>query len=259
MLVPARRVRQRGSRHNRAPSQDQGHTVRINDVVSVEPEAFESADPDGTDEMLVLRARTNDRAAFELLMRRHNQRVYRVVRSVLRDPTEIEDVIQQAYLQAFLHLDQFDGTARWSTWVCRIAINEALARLRQRSRFVSSDDAMSEGAMANLSRLSTGDPEREAAGREFGQMVEQAIDGLPEIYRAVLIMRQIEGMTTIETAAVLDVEPDVIKTRLHRARAALRTAIENRVGGQMKNAYTFGNERCDRVVAAVLTRLKLGE
>ena len=208
-----------------------------------------------TDEALVERARAHDRAAFELLMRRHNQRVYRVVRSLLRDADEIEDVIQQSYLQAFLHLDQFGGNARWSTWVCRIAINEALARIRQRGRFVSID-AASEEAMADFSKGPDGDPERKAAGREFGAMVEQAIDGLPDIYRSVLILREIEGMTTEETAAVLGVEIDVVKTRLHRARAALRSAIENRVGEQMQSAFTFGNERCDRVVASVLARLK---
>jgi len=221
------------------------------------PPSFESGDPDDTDEALVTRARTGDSAAFELLMRRHNQRIYRVVRSLLRDPDEIEDIIQQAYLQAFLHLDQFGGNARWSTWVCRIAINEALARLRQRGRFVSMD-AASEEAMTDFEKVSSGDPERAAAGREFGHMVEQAIDGLPEIYRAVLIMREVEGMSTLEAASVLDVEPEVIKTRLHRARASLRSAIENRVGDQMKNAYTFGNERCDRVVAFVLARLNVG-
>ena len=102
----------------------------------------------------MVRARARDRAAFELLMRRHNQRVYRVVRSILRDADEIEDVIQQAYLQAFLHLDQFGGNARWSTWVCRIAINEALARIRQRGRFVSID-AASEEAMADFRRVRT--------------------------------------------------------------------------------------------------------
>ena len=209
-----------------------------------------------TDEALVERARAHDRAAFELLMRRHNQRVYRVVRSLLRDADEIEDVIQQSYLQAFLHLDQFGGNARWSTWVCRIAINEALARIRQRGRFVSID-AASEEAMADFSKGPDGDPERKAAGREFGAMVEQAIDGLPDIYRSVLILREIEGITTEETAAVLGVEIDVVKTRLHRARAALRSAIENRVGEQMQSAFTFGNERCDRVVAAVLAKLDL--
>jgi RNA polymerase sigma-70 factor (ECF subfamily) len=225
--------------------------------VTIDRATVGAARAEETDEQLVERARGHDRAAFELLMRRHNQRLYRVVRSILRGADEIEDVIQQAYLQAFTHLDQFGGNARWSTWVCRIAINEALARIRQRGRFVSID-AASEEAMADFSKGPSSDPERTAAGREFGHLVERAIDGLPDIYRSVLILREVEGMTTEETAAVLDVEVDVVKTRLHRARASLRAAIENRVGEQMQNAFTFGNERCDRVVAAVLARLDFG-
>jgi RNA polymerase sigma-70 factor (ECF subfamily) len=229
----------------------------MHDATGAGVATIEPPNADDTDELLLRRARARDGAAFELLMRRHNQRVYRVVRSVLRDPDDAEDVIQHAYVQAFLHLDQFAGNARWSTWVCRIAINEALARLRQRGRFVSME-SMSDEAMADLSSASPSDPERAAAGREFGQVVEQAIDELPDIYRAVVIMREVEGMTTSETAAVLDVEPEVVKTRLHRARASLRAAIEGRTGDQMKDAYTFGNERCDRIVASVLARLDSG-
>jgi len=168
----------------------------------------------------------------------------------------IEDVIQQAYVQAFIHLGQFSGAARWSTWVCRIAINEALARRRQQSRFVSID-AASEGAMTDFERIASRDPERAAADRELGSMVEQEIDRLPEIYRTVIIMREVEDMSTLEAAAVLNVEPEVIKTRLHRARAGLRAAIESRVGEGLKSAYAFGNERCDRTVAAVLARLRI--
>jgi RNA polymerase sigma-70 factor (ECF subfamily) len=216
----------------------------------------ERSEPGGSDEALVERARGRDAVAFELLMRRHNQRVYRVVRSVLRDPDEIEDVMQQAYVQAFLHLDQFEGHARWSTWVCRIALNEAFARVRQRGRFVPIH-AVNEETMAELSKTSNNDPERAAAGRQLGKMVEAAIDELPEIYRVVLILREIEGMTTTETAAVLEVQEDVVKTWLHRARASLRSEIEGQIGEQMQNVYTFGNERCDRVVASVLARLKL--
>jgi len=208
-----------------------------------------------TDEQLVERARANDLTAFELLMRRHNQRVYRVVRSVLRDPAAIEDVMQQAYLAAFTHLDQFEGAARWSTWVCRIAINEALATVRQRGRFVSID-AANEELMADAAEPHTPDPEHAAAGRELGQIVEQAMDRLPDLYRAVLMMREIEGMTTAETAAVLDVAEDVVKTRLHRARALLRTAIERRTGQELMKAFSFGAERCDRVVNGVLARLQ---
>jgi RNA polymerase sigma-70 factor (ECF subfamily) len=230
--------------------------MSVNDVTGAGAAQLGLEDASESDEALVARARARDGSAFELLMRRHNQRVYRVVRSVLRDDDEIEDVIQQAYMQAFLHLDQFGGNARWSTWLCRIAINEALARLRRRGRFVSID-AISEDVMADLPRSSSGDPERTAARREFSHLVEEAIDGLADIYRAVVILREVEGMTTEETAAVLEVEPEVVRTRLHRARASLRTAIEDRIGEQMKGTYTFGNERCDRVVAAVLARLDL--
>jgi RNA polymerase sigma-70 factor, ECF subfamily len=209
-----------------------------------------------SDEELIDRARLDDSMAFELLMRRHNQRLYRVVRSVLREPAEIEDVIQQAYLSAFQHLDQFQGAARWSTWLCRIAMNEALARVRQRRRFVSMD-VDSDERTASMSRDGMRDPESSAVGREVGELIEQAIDKMPSLYRSVLLMRGIEGMTTAETAAVLEVEPEVVKTRLHRARATLRSIIEDELGERMKNAYSFGNERCDRVVAAVLAQLSL--
>jgi RNA polymerase sigma-70 factor (ECF subfamily) len=206
------------------------------------------------DQALVAQARDGDLVAFELLMRRHNQRVYRVVRSVLRNPAEIEDAIQQAYLSAFAHLDQFKGTAGWSTWLCRIAFNEALARLRSHGRFVSIDE-VSEGVMSETWKTTASDPERAAANHELAQVVEQAIDGLPDIYRSVLIMREIEGMTTAEVADVLEVADEVVKTRLHRARTALRSVVEQRIGQQLKDAYAFGNERCDRVVAGVLARL----
>jgi RNA polymerase sigma-70 factor (ECF subfamily) len=228
--------------------------VRLVEKADVAGPALSAVDGGASDDALVARARARDATAFELLMRRHNQRVYRVVRSLLRDGPEIDDVIQQAYLQAFQHLDQFTGAASWSTWMCRIAINEALTRLRQRGRFISVDTA-NEDAMSNISKAPDADPERAAAGRELGRMVEHAIDQLPEIHRIVLILREIEGMTVVETAAALDVEEGVVKTRLHRARAALRSAIEGRVGEQMKNAFTFGNARCDAVVAAVLARL----
>jgi len=187
-------------------------------------------------------------------MRRHNQRVYRVVRSLLRDPSEIEDVMQQAYVQAFLHLEQFGGASRWSTWVCRIAINDALARLRQRGRFVSLD-SVSEPLMTAPSQAPGADPEREAASQELRGMVEQLIDALPESYRMVLILRELEGMSTAEVAEVLSVERAVVKTRLHRARKALRGAMQSRAGEDLSGAYAFGNERCDRVVTMVLARL----
>jgi RNA polymerase sigma-70 factor (ECF subfamily) len=210
--------------------------------------------PDPSDELLVDRARTGDPAAFELLMRRHNQRVYRTVRTVLRDGPDIEDVMQQAYVLAFTHLDQFQGHARWSTWMCRIAFNEALARVRQGGRVVSID-AASEGSMERTKKDSGPDPEREAAGREIARIVEHALDELPDIYRAVVVLRQVEGLDTAETASVLGVAEEVVKTRLHRGRALLRETLERRLDEQLDGAYAFGNERCDRVVAAAMARL----
>ncbi len=207
-----------------------------------------------TDEALVARAQAHDSTAFELLMRRHNQRVYRVVRSVLHDPAEVEDVMQQAYLSAFSHLEQFRGASQWSTWICRIAVNEALGRKRHRGRFQSLDETMGE-PVTDLWQKGDLDPERTASSRELRQLVEQEIDKLPEGLRSVLVLRELEGMNTAETAAVLDVADEVVKTRLHRARALLRQRIEEQLGEQFAEAFSFGAERCDRVVAGVLARL----
>jgi RNA polymerase sigma-70 factor (ECF subfamily) len=212
---------------------------------------------DPTDEVLAARARAGERSAFELLMRRNNRRVYRTVRSVLRDGAEVEDVMQEAYVSAFAHLDQFEGTARFSTWLCRIAYNEALARVRRRGRFVSVD-ASREDTMPEVSKATGPDPERTAADREIARVLESAIDRLPDIYRGVLVLRQIDGLGVAETATVLGVAEEVVKTRLHRARALLREALEERIGAQLDATYAFGAQRCDRLVGAVLARLDAG-
>jgi RNA polymerase sigma-70 factor (ECF subfamily) len=219
-----------------------------------------TADP--TDEDLAGRAQAGDRTAFELLMRRNNRRVYRTIRSVLRDGAEVEDAMQEAYVSAFTHLDQFHGAARWSTWLCRIAYNEALARVRRRKRFVSIEaEANNEGRMKDKDapRTPAPDPERAVADRELARVLEGAIDRLPDIYRAVLMLRQIDGLGVAETAAVLEVAEEVVKTRLHRARALLRAELEERIGAQLDDTYAFGAQRCDRVVAAVLQRLPSNE
>jgi RNA polymerase sigma-70 factor (ECF subfamily) len=217
--------------------------------------------PEIPDEELVERARQGDRLAFELLMRRNNRRLYRVIRSVLREAPEVEEVMQQSYVLAFSHLDQLQTAARWSSWLCRIAFNEALARVRQRGRFVSieaSIDELPDGSGGPEGwRGPAPDPERQVRARELGRLVEEAVDGLPDIYRSVLIFREIEGLNTAETAAILDVEESVVKTRLHRARGLLREAIEQRLGEQLEDAYAFEARRCDRVVAAVFARITI--
>jgi RNA polymerase sigma-70 factor (ECF subfamily) len=224
--------------------------VHRSGATSVGPQEI-PAEP--TDEVLVDRARAGDTAAFELLMRRHNRRVYRAVRTVLRDGADVEDVMQQAYVQAFTHLDQFEGAARWSTWVCRIAFNEALARVRQQGRFVTID-AEKEGTVEDTGRAPLLDPERAAGRRELARLVERELDRLPDIYRAVVVFREVEGLSTADTAQVLGVEEAVVKTRLHRARALLRASIEARLGTGLAESYAFDAVRCDRIVAGVLAR-----
>jgi len=217
--------------------------------------ALERAAQPLSDEEVVARVRGGDSAFFEVLMRRNNQRLYRTVRAVLRDEAEAEDVMQQAYLSAFAHLDQFAGEARFSTWLLRIGVNEALARLRQRRRHLQiepkdQDDAESLPVEADMPT-----PEERAADRELAELIETIVDGLPLGYREVLVLRLVEGLDTAETAAVLDLGQDVVKQRLHRARQMVQGSIEARVGAAAAAAFEFKAPRCDRVVAAVMARL----
>ncbi|HEX5745448.1 MAG TPA: RNA polymerase sigma factor [Archangium sp.] len=210
-----------------------------------------------SDEEIVHRVCAGETALFEVLMRRHNARVYRAVRALLRDEAEAEDVMQQAYVLAFTHLDQFKGSARFSTWLLRIAVNEALLHLRKRSRLVALDGGADDALEAGMKRLDrpTLDPERRTAERELVRLLETSIDALPASSRMVLMLREVDGLSTAETAEVLSVSEDVVKTRLHRARALLREEWENRLGGQLEEVFSFLAPRCDRVVAAVMSRL----
>jgi RNA polymerase sigma-70 factor (ECF subfamily) len=212
-----------------------------------------------SDEEVVARVRDGDTSLFEVLMRRHNQRLYRAVRSVLRDESEVEDVMQQAYLAAFTHLAQFAGTAKFSTWLVRIGINEALLRLRQRRRLhpvaaVARQDELEETAPPPEDPpMPT--PEDRTAGRELGRLLEETVDQLPAAYRQVFMLRLVEGLDTAETAAALDLGEEAVKQRLHRARAMVQQAIEARVGASARAAFEFHAPRCDRVVAAVMAEL----
>ena len=210
-----------------------------------------------SDEELARRVGAGETALFEVLMRRHNARVYRAVRALVRDEDEAEDVMQQAYVLAFTHLDQFQGDARFSTWLIRIAVNEALQYLRKRSRLVAIDGGADDELEAGMKLLerNTPDPERQTSERELSRLLEATIDALPVPYRMVFMLREVDGLSTAETAEVLSVSQDVVKTRLHRARALLREALENRFGDQLEEVFSFQAPRCDRVVAAVMARL----
>lgn len=201
------------------------------------------------DEEVVARVRAGDTPSFELLMRRHNQRLYRVARSILRDEAEVEDVLQEAYTNAFTHLDQFQGRARFSTWLTRIAVHEALHRSKRKRRLTGSEEVVDE-----IESPEAG-PEKGAFHGELREILEAAIDRVPEGYRTVFVLRDVEGFNTADTAACLSIPEETVKTRLHRARQQLRRELDQALGTDVKQAFGFGFERCDRLVEAVLRRL----
>jgi RNA polymerase sigma-70 factor (ECF subfamily) len=208
-----------------------------------------------TDEQVAERVLQGETALFEVLMRRHNQRLYRVARTILRDDAEAEDVMQDAYVRAFQHLAQFEARAKFSTWLTRIAVNEALGRLRRRSRYQSIEPDEPNGDLMQLLTSSAASPEQQASSAETVALLESAILSLPETYRTALVMRDVEDMTTAETAQALDISEENVKIRLHRARALLRKELYARAGASSAAAFQFHAVRCDRVVSNVFARL----
>lgn len=208
-----------------------------------------------SDEQVVVEVLRGHTALFEVLMRRHNERIYRAARAIVRDEREAEDVMQQAYVNAYAHLRQFDGRARFSTWLTRIAVHEALRRVRRRPTLASLDSPGHSTVECPMPAAPSPDPERQAFSRELRALLESAIDALPDGSREVFMLRQVEGMSTGDVAETLDVTEDVVKTRLSRARAALRRDLLQRAGIASPEAFRFLRPRCDRVVAAVLARI----
>jgi RNA polymerase sigma-70 factor, ECF subfamily len=210
-----------------------------------------------TDESIIPRVLEGDAVLFELLMRRHNQRVYRVIRSILREDSETEDVMQEAYVRAYEHLAQFEGRARFSTWLTRIAVNEAIKRSRMRGRLDPLEVEGSEredGAMQVFQReLPT--PEADASRNEMGFILEKAVLALPDGYRVVVVLRDIEEMSTAETAEALSLSESNVKVRLHRAHELLRDELMALAGVGSAEAFRFHASRCDRVVKAAFARV----
>jgi RNA polymerase sigma-70 factor, ECF subfamily len=204
---------------------------------------------------VVKRVRDGESALFEILMRRYNQRLYRVARAILRDDGEAEDVMQQAYVNAYEHLDQFAERASFSTWLTKIAVYEALARSRRRG--ASEFQTVFESAEDTTIHIQTSapDPEHQAFASELRTLLESAVDGLPEHHRIVFTLREIEGLSTGETAECLGISEENVKTRLHRARALLRDDLFARTGAATAGAFQFHLSRCDRVVAGVLEKI----
>jgi RNA polymerase sigma-70 factor (ECF subfamily) len=208
-----------------------------------------------SDESVVVRVREGDLALFEILMRRHNQRLFRAARSILREDAEAQDVVQHAWLQAYAHLDGFAGRSSFATWITRIAIHEALARARSRQRLRRLDDVFAGEDGMTAPETDQPDPERQALAGVLRLLRERAIDALPDGYRSVFVLREVQGMDTAEAAACLGVSEDVVKTRLSRARGMLRERLYRQAGLATAAAFPFLGQNCDRVVAAVLERL----
>jgi RNA polymerase sigma-70 factor, ECF subfamily len=218
--------------------------------------------PESDEAELLARARQQDETAVRTLIRQHNRRLYRLARSVLRDDSEAEDVVQETYVRAFLNLGAFRGESAFGTWLSRIVINEALGRLHRRPPVADWSDIEDRqpisGQVVPFPLVhEQSDPERTMARREIHSMLEQAIDNLPAAFRTVLIARLIEEMSIEETAALLDLRPETVKTRLHRARKLLHRALERQIGPVMTEAFPFEGRRCARVADAVVRRLAL--
>ncbi|MGZ6124163.1 MAG: RNA polymerase sigma factor [Myxococcales bacterium] len=201
-----------------------------------------------TDGQVIERVLAGDTGLFELIMRRHNERLYRAVRSILRDEAEAEDAMQAAYLHAYAHLADFEGRSAFATWLTRIAIHEALARRRRGLRTVGEEEEADVPA-------DTRSPEEGANDMESRKLLTRAIDALPEHFRTVFVLRQVQELSIEETARCLELEPATVKTRLHRARALLRRRLLAEIEPGGRGALPFAAPRCDRVVASVLARL----
>ena len=212
-----------------------------------------------TEAELVRRARERDEAAIRSIMQSNNRRLYRLARGILRNDSEAEDVVQETYVRAFTHLQDFRGDSSLATWLGRIAINEALGRLRRQRPNVEWTSLPPGTLEAQIIQFplsaASEDPEKSMAQREIQHVVEHAIDELPDAFRIVFITRVIEGMNVEETAEILELKPETVKTRLHRARTMLRENVERKIGPIVMEAFPFAGKRCERLTEAVLKRL----
>jgi RNA polymerase sigma-70 factor, ECF subfamily len=219
-----------------------------------------------TDAELAMRLRRGDAAAFRTLMQRYNQRLFRMARGVLGDSADAEDAVQEAYVLAFTHVDQFREAASLVTWLSRIVLNEAFRRLRQRKDMTALDDGDDSLGKTGIAQVlpfpgaqGPSTPEEDAARAEIRLVLERAIDNLPDIFRVVFVLREIEQMSVEETAACLAIQTDTVKTRLHRARRLLGRSLRQQLSPNLTGVFPFAGERCSRIVTRVLERLGIPE
>jgi len=221
------------------------------------------------DELIVQKVVGGDVALFEVLMRRHNRRVFRTTRAILRSDDDAEDAMQEAYVSAYQHLREFEGRAKFSTWLTRIAVHAALAKIRKAKRITSLEELEEQGGEAGIQQpgeegnvrgptsawgASRG-PEDAASDGELRVALEQAVDALPATFRTVFVMRAVEELSVSETAEALEIPEETVRTRLHRARGMLRADLTRKLEATAPHAFDFHLSRCDRVVAAVFRHL----
>lgn len=240
------------------------YTARVS-AASPPPGAPAAASPapvrltsDEPDEVIVGKVVAGDIALFEVLMRRHNRRVFRTARAILRSDDDAEDAMQEAYVSAYQHLGDFQGRAKFSTWLTRIAVHAALGKIRKGKRITSLEDLEEHGeaamAITEEGRMSTS-PEDAASDTELRAALEQAVDALPPTFRTVFVMRAVEELSVTETAEALEIPEETVRTRLHRARGMLREDLTRKLEATATGAFDFHLSRCDRVVAAVFRRI----
>lgn len=215
-----------------------------------------------SDEALVKLARKRDEAAVRVLIRRHNQRLFRIARGLVHDDNEAEDIVQETYVRAFTALETFRGDAAFATWITRIALNEANGRLRRRRPTVDlaaiEDAGHADGAELIMFPLSSTqpNPETETGRAQVRRLLEDAVDRLPEPFRLVFILRDIEGLGADETAALLGIRPGTVKTRLFRARRLMRAEMERMLSPRFGEVFPFAGRRCARMADRVVARLR---
>ncbi|WP_414596918.1 RNA polymerase sigma factor [Achromobacter sp. F4_2707] len=203
-----------------------------------------------------------DAPAFEILMRRYNRRLYRAARSILKDDAEAEDALQEAYWKAYRAMATFNFDAQISTWLTRIVINESLGRLRQsrrRGQFLESYEVRVMDTLdARRQTMDARDhhPDAQAWRAEIRALIEQKLDGLPDAYRVIFMLRAVEEMSVAEVALVLEIPEATVRTRFFRARRLMREALEHEIDASSGDAFSFDGARCDRIVENVLARFR---
>jgi len=228
------------------------------DTASIQPADTAESATAASDTELIARAIAGKRHAFEAIMRRHNQLLFRTARSILKSDPEAEEAVQEAYLQAWRALATFRADARLSTWLVRIVANEALGRLRRKHGEVIPLDAAMLIPDPDVQARFTADPSQQPEGKamrdELRKILEERIDGLPDSYRTVFVLRAVQELSVEEGAHALQIPEPTVRTRFFRARSLLREGLASDIDGTMGHAFSFDGERCDRLVEHTLRR-----